>query len=184
MRFIKNSKELLAGFIVTIASFSLFHSFNATANHSYANQDSVYAAPEIIGASQWFNSEPLVIKDLKGKVVLVEFWTYGCINCIRTLPHINKLYDKYKDQGLVIIGVHSPEFFFEKIPSNVEKHIKKRKIEFPVVMDNDMKTWDNYNNRYWPAQYLIDKRGNVVYHHFGEGAYDVMDKNVGILLSR
>jgi cytochrome c biogenesis protein CcdA/thiol-disulfide isomerase/thioredoxin len=128
-------------------------------------------APEFIGINSWLNSESLSISKLKGKVVLVDFWTYSCINCIRTLPHITKLYETYKDKGLVIVGVHTPEFPFEKITSNVERALRQYNISYPVAQDNDYSTWNAYANRYWPAKYLVDQNGTIVYTHFGEGNY-------------
>lgn len=139
-------------------------------------------APEFTGITTWLNSEPLKLADLKGKVVLVDFWTYSCINCIRTLPYVTKWYDTYKDQGFVIVGVHTPEFAFEKVTENVETAISRHKINYPVAQDNDFKTWSAYSNRYWPAKYLIDKQGNVVYTHFGEGDYDITENNIRYLL--
>lgn len=141
-----------------------------------------YAAPEISGITQWFNSAPLDKASLKGKVVLIDFWTYSCINCIRTLPYIKSWHEKYKDQGLVVIGVHAPEFAFEGQPENVQKAIQKFGITYPVAMDNDFVTWKNFDNRYWPAHYLIDRNGNVVYTHFGEGNYDTTEGNIRALL--
>lgn len=141
-----------------------------------------YAAPEISGITKWFNSTPLDTASLKGKVVLVDFWTYSCINCIRTLPYIKAWYEKYKDQGLVVIGVHAPEFAFEGQPENVEKAIQKFGITYPVAMDNDLATWQNFANRYWPAHYLINRNGKVVYTHFGEGNYDTTEGNIRALL--
>jgi cytochrome c biogenesis protein CcdA/thiol-disulfide isomerase/thioredoxin len=141
-----------------------------------------YAAPEIAGINKWFNSEALDLAALKGKVVLIDFWTYSCINCIRTLPHIEGWYEKYKDKGLVIIGVHSPEFAFEGKPENVSAAIKKFGLTYPVAMDNEFGTWRNFENKYWPAHYLIDKNGMVVYTHFGEGKYDVTENNIRYLL--
>ena len=143
---------------------------------------SSYSASEIVGIEKWFNGSALKISDLKGKVVLVDFWTYSCINCLRTLPHMIELDKKYRDKGLVIIGVHAPEFDFEKNPQNVAAALHKFKIEYPVALDNDLKTWKNYNNQYWPAHYLINKEGKVVYTHFGEGAYNVMENNIRVLL--
>lgn len=142
-----------------------------------------YQAPEISGIEKWFNSKPLKISDLKGKVVLVDFWTYSCINCLRTLPHIIELDEKYKNKGLVIIGIHAPEFDFEKNPQNVEKALKKFGIKYAVALDNNLTTWNNFNNRYWPAHYLINQNGEVVYTHFGEGEYDVMENKVRALLA-
>ncbi len=129
-------------------------------------------APEIITGGVWFNSEPLTLKQLKGKVVIIDFWTYSCINCQRTLPYLRKWNEKYKDKGLVIIGVHAPEFEFEKIAKNVAQAIKDFDLTYPIVQDNDFATWRAYNNRYWPAKYFIDKEGYVRFSHFGEGAYD------------
>ncbi|GAB3039896.1 hypothetical protein GCM10027285_25610 [Oleiagrimonas citrea] len=128
-------------------------------------------APDFTGIDHWINSKPLTMQQLRGKVVLVDFWTYSCINCLRTLPHLKSWWAKYKDKGLVIVGVHSPEFDFEKKTANVEAAVKKYGIGWPVAQDNDMATWSAWNNRYWPAEYLIDKNGKVVMHHFGEGHY-------------
>lgn len=129
-------------------------------------------APEITGTQSWINSPPLTLAGLKGKVVIVDFWTYSCINCIRTLPYMNAWYKTYKDKGLVIIGVHTPEFAFEKELPNVQKAVKDFGIEYPVVQDNNYATWQAYDNHYWPAKYIIDKEGNIRYTHFGEGEYD------------
>jgi len=139
-------------------------------------------APEIIPGGAWFNSEPLKLADLKGKVVIIDFWTYSCINCQRTMPYLRQWYGKYKDKGLVIIGVHSPEFEFEKSEKNVAQAIKDFKLPYPIVQDNDFATWKAYNNRYWPAKYFIDKEGNVRYTHFGEGAYDESERVIQELL--
>ncbi len=139
-------------------------------------------APEFIPGGRWFNSEPLTLSQLRGKVVLVDFWTYTCINCIRTLPYLKSWYTKYKDKGLVIIGVHTPEFEFEKNPENVAKAIKDFGLEYPVMQDNNYATWNAYNNRYWPAKYLIDKDGRIRYTHFGEGNYDETEKKIQELL--
>jgi thiol-disulfide isomerase/thioredoxin len=140
------------------------------------------AAPEFTGVNKWLNSDALKMSDLKGKVVLVDFWTYSCINCVRTLPYITKWYDQYKDSGLVVVGVHTPEFAFEKVTGNVENAIKTNKINYPVAQDNDYKTWSAYKNQFWPANYLIDKDGNIVYTHFGEGNYDITEKAIRTLL--
>jgi thiol-disulfide isomerase/thioredoxin len=140
------------------------------------------SAPEFTGISNWLNSQPLTLKSLKGKVVLVDFWTYSCINCIRTLPYVTKWYDTYKDQGFVVIGVHTPEFAFEKVTSNVETAIKRFGINYPVAQDNDFATWNAYNNQYWPAEYLIDQNGQIVYEHFGEGNYDHTENAIRQLL--
>lgn len=142
-----------------------------------------YAAPELTGISTWINSDPLTIKSLKGKVVLIDFWTYSCINCIRTQPYLKDLYAKYHDAGLEIIGVHAPEFSFEKNPDNVHQAVKEAGLKYPIAMDNDLLTWSAYNNQYWPASYLIDKDGQVRRTHFGEGGYADEEKAVRALLA-
>ena len=128
-------------------------------------------APEVVGITAWINSEPLKISDLRGKVVLVDFWTYTCVNCIRTFPYLKIWHAKYADDGLVILGVHTPEFRFEEKLENVKQAVKDNGIGWSVALDNDYATWRAYENRFWPAKYLIDKDGVVRYTHFGEGAY-------------
>ena len=142
-----------------------------------------YAAPEITGIQEWINSEPLTLAGLKGKVVLVDFWTYSCINCIRTLPYVEKWYETYKDQGLVVIAMHAPEFAFEKIPENVKNAVAQHKLTYPIGLDNDFKTWRAFQNQYWPASYLIDKDGNVRREHFGEGEYMESEAAIRALLA-
>ena len=139
-------------------------------------------APDFQGISAWVNSEPLQMNELKGKVVLVDFWSYSCINCVRTFPYLKSWYEKYKDRGLVIIGVHTPEFTFEKNLENVKKATKRYGIDYPVALDNDYKTWRAYNNRYWPTSYLIDQEGNIVLKHIGEGKYLEMENAIRKLL--
>jgi len=139
-------------------------------------------APDFISGGEWFNSNPLTISSLKGKVVLVDFWTYTCINCQRTLPYLKDWYEKYKDDGLVIVGVHTPEFEFEKNAENVGEAIKDFELKYPIVQDNNYATWNAYSNRYWPAKYLVDKDGFIRYFHFGEGDYDLTEKAIQDLL--
>jgi cytochrome c biogenesis protein CcdA/thiol-disulfide isomerase/thioredoxin len=141
-----------------------------------------YKAPEFSGIEAWLNSKPLTMAQLKGKVVLIDFWTYSCINCARTLPYITQWDREYRDKGLVIIGVHAPEFEFEKNRANVEAAIAAHHIGYPVAMDNRLDTWTAYNNSYWPALYLIDQQGRVVYTHFGEGNYAETENNIRHLL--
>jgi cytochrome c biogenesis protein CcdA/thiol-disulfide isomerase/thioredoxin len=129
------------------------------------------ALAKITGATAWINSAPLTPASLRGKVVLVDFWTYSCINCLRTLPYIQAWNAKYKDSGLVVIGVHTPEFPFEKDEANVRKAVQDLGIAYPVAMDNNYRIWRNFNNEYWPAHYFIDATGHLRYHHFGEGNY-------------
>lgn len=139
-------------------------------------------APDFTGADRWFNSPPLSMDKLRGKVVLVEFWTRECINCIDVLPHIKTLYGKYASQGLVVIGVHTPEYDEERDPALLQKAIAQYQITWPVVADNSYRIWNAYGNRYWPAIYLIDQRGQVVYYHVGEGNYDGIEQRIRQLL--
>lgn len=141
-----------------------------------------YPAPELAGIQGWVNSEPLTLAQLRGKVVLIDFWTYSCINCQRTQPYLSAWYQTYERDGLVVIGVHAPEFAFEKVPANVEQAVKAAGIRYPVALDNDFRTWNAYDNRYWPAKYLIDRDGRVRYTHFGEGDYDVTESTIRSLL--
>ena len=127
--------------------------------------------PSLAGATGWLNSKPLTPESLRGKVVLVDFWTYSCINCLRSLPYVEAWYRKYKDHGLVIIGVHSPEFAFEKEPSNVAAAVKRLGVTYPVALDSDYAIWQGFNNQYWPADYFIDAHGRIRHHYFGEGGY-------------
>lgn len=139
-------------------------------------------APDFKGINNWLNSGPLSMQDLRGKVVMVNFWTYGCYNCVNTLPHVTSLYSKYKDKGLVIVGVHTPEFPFERSLGNVQAALKRHGIQYPVAQDNDSATWNAYRNSYWPAQYIVDQTGKIVYSHAGEGAYDEIEKTIQNLL--
>ncbi|MBI5613384.1 cytochrome c biogenesis protein DipZ [Candidatus Gottesmanbacteria bacterium] len=139
-------------------------------------------APEIIAGGVWFNASPLTIASLREKVVVIDFWTYTCINCQRTLPYLKKWWEKYKDKGLVIIGVHAPEFEFEKDENNVRKAIADFGLTYPIVQDNEFRTWRAYENHYWPAKYFIDKDGYIRYTHFGEGGYDESEKVIQDLL--
>jgi cytochrome c biogenesis protein CcdA/thiol-disulfide isomerase/thioredoxin len=139
-------------------------------------------APPLHADGAWINTKPLTLAQLRGKVVLVDFWTYSCINCLRTLPHLKAWYAAYHDRGLVIVGVHTPEFAFEHVASNVEAAVQRLGIRYPVVQDNRYKTWDNYANQYWPAEFLIDKRGRVRHTHFGEGEYDKTESLIRLLL--
>ncbi|MDR9785163.1 cytochrome c biogenesis protein DipZ [Rhizobium redzepovicii] len=139
-------------------------------------------APSLDGAVEWLNSKPLTTEQLRGKVVLVDFWTYSCINCIRTIPYVKAWAEKYADQGLVVIGVHAPEFAFEKKLDNVKKALSDFEIGYPVAIDNDYRIWRAFENSYWPAGYLIDAEGQIRYHHFGEGNYGRTEKAIQDLL--
>jgi cytochrome c biogenesis protein CcdA/thiol-disulfide isomerase/thioredoxin len=141
------------------------------------------ALPELDGATLWLNSPPLTREQLKGKVVLVDIWTYSCINCIRTIPYVRAWAERYKDHGLVVIGVHSPEFAFEKDPANVRKAVADFEIRYPVALDNNLAMWRAFDNRYWPAHYLADAQGRIRYHHFGEGKTDQTEAAIRALLA-
>lgn len=192
--FVAAALVIAAGFYVSKHSASLqFNQNNPIAaqdqqsagdsNMQKIDFNNIGPAPDFIGIDKWLNtSDPLTIQSLKGKVVLVDFWTYSCINCIRTLPYVTKWYDTYKDQGLVVVGVHTPEFPFEKIASNVQDAMKRYGINYPVAHDNEYATWNNYHNQFWPAEYLIDKNGDIVYTHFGEGNYDHTENAIRELL--
>ena len=134
-------------------------------------------------ATGWLNSEPLTAAGLRGKVVLVDIWTYTCINWLRTLPYVRAWAEKYKDQGLVVIGVHSPEFPFERNADNVRRAAKDMAVNYPVALDNDFTIWRAFNNNYWPALYLIDAKGRIRHHQFGEGGYDKAEKTIQKLLA-
>jgi len=138
--------------------------------------------PDLVGAVAWLNSPPLNSKSLRGKVVLVNFWTYSCINSLRELPYMKGWAAKYKDAGLVVIGVHAPEFGFEKERANVENAVRDLKVAYPVPIDSDHRIWQAFNNEYWPADYFIDGKGRIRYHHFGEGEYDKSERVIQELL--
>ena len=138
--------------------------------------------PDLSGAVAWINSPPLNRDQLKGHVVLVDFWTYSCINCLRSIPYVRAWAEKYKDSGLIVIGVHTPEFAFEKDVDNVKRAVSELKIAYPVALDNDYKIWKAFSNSYWPADYLIDAEGRVRHHHYGEGKYDESEQQIQELL--
>lgn len=142
--------------------------------------------PEFAGITKWLNTpdgKPLTKEDLKGKVVLVDFWTYSCINCIRTQPVLRAWWDAYKDDGFVIVGVHTPEFAFEKVEKNVAEAVQKAKLEYPIALDPDYQTWQAYSNHYWPAGYFFDRQGRLRFMHAGEGEYDKQEDVIRTLLA-
>ena len=139
-------------------------------------------APEFRGLVGWINSEPLTLKELRGRVVLIDFWTYSCINCLRTLPHIREWDNRYRAAGLTIVGVHTPEFAFERVPANVRENVKELELRYPIALDNNFGTWEAWHNQYWPAKYLIDRKGHVRYYHFGEGEYAATEEAIRTLL--
>jgi thiol-disulfide isomerase/thioredoxin len=138
-------------------------------------------APELDGG-KWLNGPPQTLKELRGKVVLIDFWEYTCVNCLRTLPYLKEWWRRYHDKGLVIIGVHTPEFQFARRPENIAAAVRELGLHYPILVDSDRKVWDAYNNRYWPAKYLIDAKGRVRYSHFGEGAYGATEQQIQRLL--
>jgi cytochrome c biogenesis protein CcdA/thiol-disulfide isomerase/thioredoxin len=157
----------------------------ASKNKTNSNQFNVqpYAAPEFTGIQQWLNGPPQSIQALKGKVVLVDFWTYSCINCIRNNPYLEKWYNTYKSDGFVVVGIHAPEFAFEQVPANVAKALVDQRITYPVGLDNNLATWNAYNNQSWPAGYLIDAQGQVRRIHLGEGEYTQSEQAIRDLLT-
>ena len=156
---------------------------NGTITKVQIDKSQFRLAPELTKITGFINSKPITLADLRGKVVLVDFWTYSCINCIRTIPYLNAWYEKYADKGLVIVGVHTPEFEFEKDYNNVQAAVEKFHIRYPVAQDNDKQTWNAYDNRYWPRKYLIDADGYIRYDHIGEGGYAETEKVIQSLLA-
>jgi cytochrome c biogenesis protein CcdA/thiol-disulfide isomerase/thioredoxin len=151
-------------------------------NREQSNLADFGAAPDFRGITNWFNSKPLSLQQLRGKVVLVDFWTYSCINCLRTLPHLKAWWREYHHAGLQIVGVHTPEFAFEAVPHNVSAATKQLGVTWPVALDPKYATWKAYKNEYWPAEYLIDKSGHIRNEHFGEGEYDRSERLIRQLL--
>lgn len=139
--------------------------------------------PSLGGATGWLNSQPLTAAGLRGKVVLIDFWTYSCINWIRQLPYVRAWAEKYKNQGLVVIGVHTPEFPFEKDVNNVRRAAKDMRVDYPIAIDNDCAIWRAFKNQYWPALYFVDAQGRIRHHYFGEGEYDKSERIIQQLLS-
>jgi thiol-disulfide isomerase/thioredoxin len=158
---------------------SMMMMMSASANGAAAGPQEL---PNLSGAVAWLNSPPLNRDQLKGHVVLIDFWTYSCINCLRSIPYVRAWADRYKDSGLVVIGVHTPEFAFEKDLDNVKRAVAEFKITYPVALDDDYKIWKAFNNSYWPADYLIDATGKIRHHHFGEGKYDETEEQIQELL--
>ncbi len=174
---------------------ALFHAGDSTSSPDVATPvkpadppplpplDAQGSFPGFAGGGAWINSKPLTPESLRGKVVMVDFWTFLCYNCLNVLPHVEALEKKYRDRGLVVVGVHTPEFPTERDEANVRDAVKRLGVVYPVVMDNNYAIWRSFGNQYWPAAFFIDKAGTIRYHHFGEGAYDVQDRIVAQLLS-
>jgi thiol-disulfide isomerase/thioredoxin len=156
---------------------------NGTITRVQIDKSQFKLAPELTNVDGYINSEPITLADLRGKVVLVDFWTYSCINCIRTIPYLNAWHEKYADNGLVIVGVHTPEFEFEKDYNNVKAAVEKFNIKYPVAQDNEKGTWEAYENQYWPRKYLIDSEGYIRFDHIGEGAYTETEKVIQSLIA-
>jgi len=176
-------RKLLTLIVLLIAGFFVVVQFSPslTRGEQAASRDRG-VAPEFAGISTWLNSPPLTLESLRGKVVLVQFWTYSCINCVRTLPYVTRWYDTYKDKGFVVVGVHTPEFAFERETANVETAIKRFGIKYPIAQDNQYRTWRAFENQYWPAGYLIDRSGKIVATHFGEGNYQQTENTIARLV--
>ncbi len=176
-------KQIVVFLVVIFASILAinFH-LNTLEVKPKSSSENFQKAPELTGIVGYINTQPIKLEDFRGKVVLVDFWTYTCINCIRTLPYLNQWHEKYSGNGLVIVGVHTPEFEFEKDYNNVKNAVEKYGIKYRVVLDNDYKTWNAFNNQYWPRKYLIDVNGFIRYDHIGEGAYEETEKTIQELL--
>jgi thiol-disulfide isomerase/thioredoxin len=139
--------------------------------------------PGFDGGGAWINSKPLSASSLKGRVVVVDFWTFSCSNCLAALPHIKALEAKFRDRGVVVVGVHTPELAHERVESNVRDAVRRLDIVYPVVIDGDNRIWNAFNNEYWPAVYIVDPKGRIRFHHFGEGAYEEQEQVVETLLT-
>jgi thiol-disulfide isomerase/thioredoxin len=172
---------IIAGLAATVA-YAAFASADDPTAEPVAAVHTGSSAPDFTGINTWLNSPPLDLKQLQGKVVLVEFWTFDCINCVHTLPYVKDWYGRYHDKGLEVIGVHTPEYPFERDTGNLKKAIQRLGIQYPVAQDNAYATWNAYGNQYWPALYLIDKTGKVVYTHVGEGDYQETEQTIRGLL--
>lgn len=185
----KSYRRILLSLVILLIIIAIFYLENqkvapelAGKNENFELKEGKYPkVPELQGITAYLNTNEIKISDFKGKIVLIDFWTYSCINCIRTLPHLKEWHKKYKD--LVIIGVHTPEFEFEKDIENVKMAVKKYEIGYPVVLDNDYATWSVFRNRYWPRKFLIDSEGFIRFDHIGEGAYEETEMKIRELLS-
>jgi thiol-disulfide isomerase/thioredoxin len=167
-----------------VVGMSTVNKTNSTVGIVSIDESKFPKAPELVGITGYINTTPEELKqDMKGKVILYDFWTFNCINCIHTLPYVTALDAKYADKGLLIIGIHSPETVFEKDPNNVQNAVQKFGIKYPVVLDNNYNTWTAFGNIYWPRQYLVDTSGYIRYNHIGEGNYDEIEKEVQSLLA-
>jgi thiol-disulfide isomerase/thioredoxin len=178
----KSFAALLSACLVSSACVADNQAANLSSNQSTPKLAS--PAPEFQGIDHWINSKPLTMHSLRGKPVLVEFWTFDCINCIHVVPHVKAWHEKYSGKGLAVVGVHTPEYGHERVTANVEEAVKHLGIRYPVAQDNAYATWNAYGNQYWPALYLIDAQGRIVYSHFGEGNYDETERRIVQLLGK
>jgi thiol-disulfide isomerase/thioredoxin len=176
---------ILVGASIYATGFSrrLLSPFRAYAENNAEYKSSESATAPDLAAGDWINSEPLKLKDLRGRVVLIDFWTFGCYNCRNTLPFIKGWHDRYRDKGLTVVGVHSPEFDYEKQLENLRREVASLGIHYPVVSDNDYQTWDAYNVAAWPTLFLLDKQGRIRWMHVGEGDYDEAEQLIQKLLA-
>ncbi len=181
----KGIRKVLFGALPFVFVFLVW--VNLSIAHSNKTDSSplptLYPAPEFSGLANWINSQEIKsMQELRGKVVLVDFWTYSCFNCVNTFPYVQGWHEKFAKEGLVVLGIHAPEFAFERDSNNVQNAVKKYGLTYPIALDNGFKLWRAYRNRYWPAFYLIDKKGMVRYTHFGEGRYKEMEAAIASLL--
>jgi thiol-disulfide isomerase/thioredoxin len=172
-----------AAFLLTVVLRPSPTTATMTGSAALIPSDERQPAPNFTGLDGWINSPPLTVPQLHGKVVLVDFWTFSCVNCVRTLPHLAHLRQAYGSRGLVVVGVHSPEFDFEKVPANVQAAVTRLGVTWPVALDSEMNTWNAYGNQYWPAEYLVDQSGRVAYIHDGEGDDSVTESAIAALLN-
>jgi thiol-disulfide isomerase/thioredoxin len=175
-------RRFLGTAAMTIAAVPFVLGLSVSAEESLPAGGDEGAMPDLDGAIGWLNSAPLSRKSLRGRVVFVDFWTYTCINSIRPLPYLRNWAAKYKDAGLVLIGAHTPEFSFEHEPMNVQNAVRNLNVTFPVAIDSNYRIWQSFNNEAWPAQYLVDAKGRIRYHHFGEGDYGEIERVIKELL--
>ncbi|CAH0348251.1 cytochrome c biogenesis protein DipZ [Aquabacterium sp. CECT 9606] len=173
----------MAGQLDAQASAWLSQAWSSQVEPTPATHQAASNAPEFTGIHQWLNSPPLSMKGLRGKVVMVDFWTHACVNCVRTLPHVQRWHERYAAQGLVVVGVHTPEFAFERSTDSVQQAIRRHGLTYPVAQDNRYQTWNAYGNRYWPAIYLVDRQGRIVFTHFGEGDEAAIEQRIQKLLA-
>jgi cytochrome c biogenesis protein CcdA/thiol-disulfide isomerase/thioredoxin len=176
--------KALQGLENTAAAQNRLDTLLSARSHTEAGKLRDYGpAPDFRQISSWLNTKPLTLASLRGKVVLIDFWTYSCVNCIRTLPYVKRWYETYRNAGLVVVGVHTPEFAFEHERANVERAVRSFGIDYPVALDNEYGTWSAWGNRYWPAKYFVDRKGHVRFAHFGEGEYERSERVIRTLLA-